>query len=100
MRQHNARVTGWDERYRHGEHINDPPHPLVIRFASKLAPGRALDVASGAGRHAIWLAERGWQVTAVDYSKVAIEVLRERCREKAWDVKSVAADLERHEFGI
>src|SRR2546422_4647992 len=62
----NARVTNWDERYRQGEHTNDQPHPLITRFASKLAPGRALDLASGPGRHAIWLAERGWQVTAVE----------------------------------
>ena len=93
-------MTNWDERYRQGEHTNDQPHPLITRFASKLAPGRALDLASGPGRHAIWLAERGWQVTAVEYSRTAIEILRQRCRDQGLAVNSVIADLELHEFGI
>ena len=93
-------MTDWDERYQQGRHITDRPHPLITSFASRLAPGRALDVASGTGRHAIWLAEHGWQVTAVDYSRIAIEILRQRCRDKGLAVESVTADLERHEFGI
>ena len=93
-------MTDWDQRYQQGQHINDSPHPLITSFASRLAPGRALDVASGTGRHAIWLAEHGWQVTAVDYSRIAIEILRQRCRDKGLAVESVTADLERHEFGI
>ncbi|PYS01116.1 MAG: hypothetical protein DMG16_13975 [Acidobacteria bacterium] len=96
----NARVTDWDERYRQGEHTTDQPHPLITRFSSTLAPGRVLDLASGPGRHAMWLAERGWQVTAVDYSRTAIEILRQRCLAKGLAVNSVIADLERHEFGI
>ena len=96
----NARVTDWDQRYQQGQHINDRPHPLITSFASRLAPGRALNVASGTGRHAIWLAEHGWKVTAVDYSRIAIEILRQRCRDRGLAVESVTADLERHEFGI
>jgi SAM-dependent methyltransferase len=38
-----------------------------------MAPGRALDVGAGEGRHAIWLARRGWAVTAIDFSKVGID---------------------------
>lgn len=93
-------MPDWDERYRRGEHTNDEPHPLVVEFASKLKPGRALDVACGAGRHAIWLVERGWQVTAVDSSRVAIEILRRRAGEKDLTVDSRIADLELHEFVI
>ena len=93
-------MTDWDQRYQQGQHIDDRPHPLITSFASKLAPGRALDVASGTGRHAIWLAEHGWQVTAVDSSRVAIEILEQRCRDKGLAVDSAIADLERHEFGI
>ncbi len=93
-------MPDWDERYNRGEHTNDAPHPLVVEFASALDPGRALDLACGAGRHAIWLAERGWQVTAVDYSRVAIEILRRRAGEKGLVIDSRIADLERHEFII
>ena len=93
-------MTDWDKRYQEGEHVNDEPHPLITNFAAKLPPGRALDVAAGTGRHAIWLAERGWQVTAVDYSRTAMQILQQRCREKGIRVDSVIADLERHEFFI
>lgn len=59
-------------------------------------PGRALDIACGHGRHAIWLAEHGWRVDAVDGSGVALGLLRERCPAvKAW-----IADLESPEFAI
>jgi ubiquinone/menaquinone biosynthesis C-methylase UbiE len=40
--------------------------------AGVLPPGRALDLAAGEGRNAVWLAERGWQVTAVDFSRVGL----------------------------
>jgi len=93
-------MTEWDKRYREGEHINDEPHPLIVKYAANLAAGRALDLASGPGRHAMWLAERGWQVTAVDNSPVALQILQQRSREKNVRVKSMIADLERHEFRI
>ena len=87
----------WDERYRKGEHTTDAPHPLIVDFASKLRPGRALDVACGVGRHAIWLAEHGWNVTGVDSSRVALGILQERAREKNVRVETTLADLEKHE---
>lgn len=92
--------NNWDERYRRGEHGNDEPHPLVVRAASLSAPGRALDVACGTGRHALLLAECGWQVTAVDGSPVALELLQARAKERGVIVDSVVADLERGEFAI
>ena len=93
-------MANWNERYKHGQHISDEPHPLVVRFASPYPAGHALDLACGVGRHAIWLAERGWKVTAVDYSNVAIDILRQRATEKGVTVDSRVADLERHEFVI
>src|SRR5437867_6936640 len=93
-------MANWNERYKHGQHISDEPHPLVVRFASPNLAGHALDLACGVGRHAIWLAQRGWKVTAVDYSNVAIDILRQRATEKGVTVDSRVADLERHEFVI
>ena len=90
----------WDERYRAGEKLFDKPSPLVVRFASGLAPGAALDVACGPGRNALYLAQRGWRVTAVDGSQVAIEILRERARQRKLEVDACVGDLERHEFEI
>ncbi len=93
-------MTDWDERYQRGEHTDDEPHRLIIEFASTIEPGRALDLACGVGRHAIWFAERGWRVTAVDNSRVAIEILRRRAGERGLAIDSLVADLERREFTI
>lgn len=100
MRADPKAVNNWDERYRLGEHTNDLAHPLVVRFAMQFSPGRLLDLACGAGRHAIYLAERGWQVTAVDSSNVAIEILRERARTLNLNLNARVADLETGEFAI
>jgi SAM-dependent methyltransferase len=93
-------MADWEERYRQGERLADEPHPLVTRFARALAPGRALDVACGAGRHALWLAERAWEVTAVDNAPTAIQILEKRAGEKSVQVRCIVADLERHQFAI
>ncbi len=93
-------MADWDERYSRGEHIINEPLPLLARVVETLAPGRALDVACGAGRHAVFLAERGWQVTAVDASRVGIELTKARTRERGVSVDARVADLERGEFVI
>ncbi|NOX24210.1 MAG: class I SAM-dependent methyltransferase [Actinobacteria bacterium] len=64
----------WDERYRARPAAwRGTPHEHLVAEAASLTPGTALDVGTGEGADAIWLAERGWQVTAVDISSVALE---------------------------
>jgi len=64
----------WDERYRSAHALwSGNPNPYLIAEAGDLAPGTALDAGAGEGADAIWLAGRGWQVTAVDISGVALE---------------------------
>lgn len=93
-------MNRWDERYAKGDNLRNDPHPLVVEFAAKLKPGCALDLACGAGRHALHLAELGWQVTAVDSSKVAIELLLEHAKKLSLQIDARAADLETGEFSI
>ncbi len=63
----------WDDRYASTDLVwTAEPNVFVVRELAGLAPGRALDLGAGEGRNAIWLAERGWQVTAVDFSAVAL----------------------------
>jgi tellurite methyltransferase len=90
----------WNERYRAGEQLFDTPSPLVDRFAGPLTPGNALDLASGPGRNALYLAEQGWRVTAVDGSPVAIDALLARARSRNLNIDARVADLERGEFSI
>jgi len=64
----------WEERYRsHSAVWSGRPNPHLVTEASDLTPGRALDVGSGEGADALWLASRGWQVTAVDFSTTALQ---------------------------
>lgn len=93
-------MPDWNERYRSGEHATKEPSPLLRTAIQKLKPGRALDVACGVGRHAIFLAEHGWQVTAVDSSRVGIEILLERARAAKLTIDARIADLERDDFQI
>ncbi len=71
------RLEDWNERYRSREEIDLTPARLLVDAASKLSPGRALDLACGAGRNALWLARQGWSVTAVDGAAEAIRLVRE-----------------------
>jgi tellurite methyltransferase len=97
-------LRGWDQRYRSGQRpaqdLAAAPAPLLIETAQRLAPGKALDLACGAGRHALWLAERGWRVTAVDGAPAAIEILLQRARERGLHVDARIADLEKGEYLI
>lgn len=64
----------WDERYRSKPQIwSGKPNPQLVREAGGLRPGHALDLGCGEGADAIWLAQHGWTVTAVDVSAVALE---------------------------
>ena len=64
----------WEDRYSSRSALwSGNPNPHLVSEVSDLSPGTALDAGSGEGADAIWLAERGWQVTAVDFSAVALE---------------------------
>ena len=64
----------WDERYGSAGRIwSGHPNVQLVEQVTDLRPGAALDVGSGEGADAIWLASRGWRVTAVDVSRVALE---------------------------
>ncbi len=78
----------------------DDPNPLLVEAASKLPASRALDLACGNGRNALWLAQRGWKVTAVDNSTTAIETLLHRAAQLSLAVDAQVADLEKSEFTI
>ena len=63
----------WDARYAAADLVwTAAPNRWVEAEFADLRPGRALDLACGEGRNVLWLAGRGWQVTAVDFSGVAL----------------------------
>ncbi len=84
----------WDRRYAAEELVwSAGPNRLFAAEVAALPPGRALDLACGEGRNAIWLAEQGWDVTAVDYSQVALAKAREIAARRGVAPVFVAADL-------
>jgi SAM-dependent methyltransferase len=73
--------TLWNEKHSAGSHSSLEPEPLLVKvysaFLACSPPGCALDVAGGAGRHALWLVQRGWQVKLVDVSEAGVTLARE-----------------------
>ena len=64
----------WDERYSSADRLwSGQPNPQLVAQVSDLPPGDALDAGCGEGADAIWLASRGWTVTGVDVSAVALD---------------------------
>ncbi len=67
-------ATDWDKRYANSDLVwGAPPNRYVVEHTTTLPMGCALDLACGEGRNALWLATRGWQVGALDYSAVALD---------------------------
>jgi SAM-dependent methyltransferase len=84
----------WDDRYRGSELVwTSEANRFLVAEAAALAPGRALDLACGEGRNAVWLAERGWRVTGVDFSEVGLEKARALAQTRGVDADWIAADL-------
>lgn len=88
--------TNWDDRYKATELIwGAEPNAFLPPLVEGLIVGTALDVACGEGRNSLWLAQRGWEVTGIDFSPVAIE--------KAWllaqdvPINYEVADVEAYE---
>jgi 2-polyprenyl-3-methyl-5-hydroxy-6-metoxy-1,4-benzoquinol methylase len=84
----------WNARYAGRELLwSAEPNRLFAAEVGGLAPGRALDVACGEGRNAVWLAERGWRVTAVDFSDVALEKAAQLASSRGVEVDWVLDDV-------
>lgn len=87
-------AAGWDERYAGTELVwSAGPNVFVEEICAGLEPGSALDLAAGEGRNSVWLAERGWDVTAVDFSAVGLAKAERMARERGVSIRTEVADL-------
>jgi SAM-dependent methyltransferase len=97
-------LAAWEEQYRKeadSATAREPaPNPLLVQTVRDLRPGHALDLACGTGRNTLWLAQRGWNVTAVDGSATAIDVLSRHAERSGVTIDAQVADLESNEFTI
>jgi SAM-dependent methyltransferase len=84
----------WDRRYESTELVwTASPNRFVVDELTGLRPGVALDLGTGEGRNAVWLATQGWTVTAVDFSAVGLAKAHRLAQSRGVRVKWVAADL-------
>jgi len=93
----------WDERYARGEHTYAfRPSPPLAEAIQGVPPGLALDFACGSGRHALFLAEHGWRVIAVDGSPVGVQLLLDESRRRGLGelITAEVADLEGPGYAI
>ena len=89
----------WDAKYREGG-AGQEPSELLVRMASHLPQsGRALDVAAGAGRNAVFLAERGMEVDAVDSSAEGLRQAEALAAQRGVSIRTVLADLTAFDLG-
>jgi tellurite methyltransferase len=85
----------WDARYAQPAAAPRDPEPFLLELDHLLPrSGRALDVAGGAGRNAIWLARRGLDVTLVDISAVGLDHARKAAAEAGVSIEAISADLD------
>jgi SAM-dependent methyltransferase len=84
----------WNVRYEGRELMwTAAPNQFLVAEVGALAPGRALDLGCGEGRNAVWLAEQGWHVTAVDFSDVGIAKGQDMAARRGVEVAWVIEDL-------
>lgn len=88
----------WDVRYSGRDLVwTARPNQFLLSEIDDMAQGSALDLGCGEGRNAVWLAEQGWAVTAVDFSAIGIEKGREMASRPGVHVDWVVADLNEYE---
>jgi SAM-dependent methyltransferase len=95
MSSHNQAARFWDEHYsrRAAESSAAKVNARLAEIAGPLPPGTALDLGCGAGGDALWLAGRGWRVTAVDISASAVRSLQQHTSRAGVPVTALRVDL-------
>jgi SAM-dependent methyltransferase len=87
-------LSRWEKRWRDRVGPPSEPEPALVDAVGELRPGRVLDVAAGDGRNALWLATRGFDVTAVDIAPAASARLEVAAGERSLTIAAVVADLD------
>ena len=84
----------WDKRYSGDDYAYGiEPNDFLVEMLDRLPTGKVLCLAEGEGRNAVWLAEQGYQVTAVDASEVGLQKARKLAKKHGVDITTVHADL-------
>jgi SAM-dependent methyltransferase len=94
-------AADWDARYQASQSVwSLEPNQFVAQDLADLTAGSMVDLAGGEGRNALWFASRGWDVTNVEFSKVALEKFQARATSQNLIVKSQLADAASVKFEV
>lgn len=86
-------MVSWDERFRSGDYpVEADPSPVLTAYRDALPDGRALDIATGPGRNAVFLAKNGYTVDALDQSRVGLDITRQKAEAEGVGVNCIQAD--------
>ena len=84
----------WNQRYTEGSYHKNNPVTLVEEWLPRLPVGRALDVACGAGRNSLFLAQAGYQVDAIDISREGLNLARQKAENQGLSINWIEHDLD------
>lgn len=90
----------WNDMYRVSNSFKKTPNQLLIDTIAHEKPGTALDIAMGQGRNALYLAERGWRVTGIDFSDEALHQAREAATRRNLSLDAIQGDIEHWDYGV
>jgi 2-polyprenyl-3-methyl-5-hydroxy-6-metoxy-1,4-benzoquinol methylase len=97
---HESERRAYDEIYSRNRAVfTTEPNAFMVRMIRDRKPGRALDVAMGQGRNALWLAAQGWAVTGFDSSPVAIDEARKEAAKRGLQIETLVTPLMRSLIG-
>jgi SAM-dependent methyltransferase len=89
----------WDKRFRGKEFaLGKKPNPFLKKHIALLSKGRALDIASGEGRNAVFLAQHGFDVDSVDISEKGLRKARELARQMGVEIRTLVSDLDTYQI--
>ncbi len=87
-------ADAWNQRYEASDLVwSAGPNQFVEAICRDIPPGRSIDLAAGEGRNAVWLAEQGWESTAVDYADVAVTKAKQIAERRGVSITAEVADL-------
>jgi SAM-dependent methyltransferase len=90
----------WNDVYRVSNSFKKTPNQLLIDTVEHEKPGTALDIAMGQGRNALYLAERGWRVTGIDFAEEPLRLARDAAARRNLPLDAIQADMEQWDYGV
>jgi len=94
-----AERARWNDWLTSGRGFNKQPNQLLVDTVKGRKPGRALDIATGQGRNAVFLATRGWKTTGIDTADAGLRIAKEQAAKEKVALDAIEADMDTYDYG-